>query len=245
MILIDSREGSKEMVGMISEGILAQLEFGDACFEGKGPDGNITVGVERKRVGDLLNSIATGRLSGHQIPGMLETYDKSYLIVEGKWRGNKDTGYVEEHLYGRKWRVYDRGRKFKVRDVWSYLTTIENVGVTVRITADLLKTCQAIEFLFHWWNKGWMEHKSHLALHKGGVRRDGSRSMFLNPMKPSLVRRIAEELPGVGFDRALAVERKFESVRSMFEASEEEWRNVEGIGKVTAKTAWEALHIQK
>jgi DNA integrity scanning protein DisA with diadenylate cyclase activity len=66
-------------------------------------------------------------------------------------------------------------------------------------------------------------------------------SALLRPGKPSLLRRIAIELPNIGYERVAIVE-KFGTVRRMFEATEEEWRNLEGIGKVTAKNCWEALH---
>ena len=57
-----------------------------------------------------------------------------------------------------------------------------------------------------------------------------------------MIRRIASELPGVGGQRAMDVEKYFMTVGNMFVASEEDWRGVEGFGKLTARKAWEALH---
>ena len=47
---------------------------------------------------------------------------------------------------------------------------------------------------------------------------------FLCPGKPSLVRRIAAELPGVGWERALAVEKRFRTIEDLMIATEEELR---------------------
>ena len=35
---------------------------------------------------DLVSSLRTGRLSGHQLPGLVSSFDFSYLLVEGTWR---------------------------------------------------------------------------------------------------------------------------------------------------------------
>ena len=70
-------------------------------------------------------------------------------------------------------------------------------------------------------------------------------SAFLRPQKATLLRRVAAELPGIGFDRARNVEDFFGSIESMFWAGEDDWKKIEGIGKVTAQMAWEALHGKK
>ncbi len=235
MIFIDSREGSHSMAHLITDSILVTLDYGDAAFTGSGPDGDVSVGIERKRIGDLLNSIATGRLSGHQLPGLLAEYDKVYLIVEGVWRGNPQTGEIEgPRRHG--WAGISHGRTFHYQDVWAYLTTLENTGVTVRTTRNMGETCRMIENLEHWWNKGWERHKSHLAMHK--VTHP---TALLRTSQPSLIRRIASELPLIGFDRSRVVEACFKSVRDMINADEKTWANVPGIGKVTAKSVVKAV----
>jgi ERCC4-type nuclease len=66
--------------------------------------------------------------------------------------------------------------------------------------------------------------------------------MLIRTEKPSLIRRIASEFSGIGWERARAVEKHFGTLRKMFEAEESEWREVEGIGKLTAKKCWTVLH---
>ena len=57
----------------------------------------------------------------------------------------------------------------------------------------------------------------------------------------SLVRRVAKELPGIGWERSLLVEETFDSVRTMVNAPLEEWLEIEGIGKGIATKVQEEL----
>ena len=237
MIWIDDREGSKELADLVTDGILTRLDCGDVMFMGYGPKGEVEIGMEYKKVGDLVNSIATGRLSGQQIPTMMGKYYKSYLIVEGMWRGNHRDGEVEV-MMGSRWKTLNTGRrKFTYKGIWAYLCTMENMtGIIIKTTTDKTETVALIEAIYGWWQKPWKSHSAHLQMHKVGPP-----TAFMTVEKPSLVRRIAAELPSVGWGRSLEVEKKFESVEEMCMASEEEWMEIEGIGRATAKQVWEAL----
>src|ERR1035437_8002080 len=107
MILVDLRIGSKYLLAPLKaagfEAQLVELEFGDIAFEGKGPNGTtLNIGVELKVLGDLVNSLRTGRLAGHQLPGLLKTYDYAWLLVEGEWRANA-AGQVTTQKRRRLW----------------------------------------------------------------------------------------------------------------------------------------------
>lgn len=236
MVLIDDRVGSRELVDLISNSILVHLDYGDAAFEGNGPDGSIKIGVERKALGDLVQSISSGRLSGYQLPGLLEVYQKVYLIVEGLWRGSRKDGTIEVFRHG-KFKSLGES-KFTSKRVWGYLTALNaSTGVQVFITSDMVETALVVEELHQWWGQKWEKHHAMTMMNKLNPP-----SAYLRPGKPSLLRRIAIELPNIGYDRVMQVEKAFGTVNKMFEATEEEWRMVEGIGKVTAKNAWKALH---
>lgn len=237
IIYIDDRVGSKELVDLVEDAIPVSLEYGDICFTGNGPDGQVEIGIERKKIGDLINSISSGRLSGHQIPGLLDTYYRTYIIAEGICRENPTTGELEV-LRATKWTHLDRGRrKFAYRDVWAYLTTIETMtGIVVRHTANTMETVRHIEWLYRWWSKKWEAHHGHLQLHKP------PQTILLRVEKPSLIRRVASELTGIGWMRSREVEKTFGTLRKMFEAKESEWRGIEGIGKLTSRKAWRELH---
>src|SRR5260370_42363568 len=94
MMLIDEREPIEEMQILLrphGKDVYSQhLDFGDYAFDGYGPRGVVLVGVERKRIDDIVNSIHSGRFAGHQLPGLIETFDYSYLVIEGMFRRGDD-----------------------------------------------------------------------------------------------------------------------------------------------------------
>ena len=104
MIQIDERTGSAELQSLFPPGvptIVGRLEFGDFAFLGNGPeDEPVSIGVERKGIRDLLNSMVTGRLVGHQLIGLVNNYHYVYIVVEGLWRFNPTDGMMEEHSNG-------------------------------------------------------------------------------------------------------------------------------------------------
>ena len=82
MILVDDRIGAVEIAPLLgSPNVTCRLEFADFAWSGNGPDGQVDIGVERKSLLDLLASMTTGRLSGHQMVGLTAQYDWVYLLV--------------------------------------------------------------------------------------------------------------------------------------------------------------------
>ena len=73
------------------------------------------------------------------------------------------------------------------------------------------------------------------------------KKFFTSPMspvlltRPSLVRRVAKELPGIGWERSLAIEQRWPTVREMVNASTNEWVELDGIGKGIASRINEEL----
>ncbi len=242
MIYIDSRVGSCELVDLIDDSILVNLDYGDISFEGNGVDGRIQIGIERKTWGDLINSFRSGRLVGHQIIGLLENYQKVYLICEGIIRENKKSGMIEEWRHG-KWMKVDYSKserarqRFAYRAVWKHLITLETkLGIEIRVTVDLNETARMIEVLYGWWSEPWESHKSHIQTYVS------NQTALLRPSKPSWPVQFASVLPGIGWSRAIVIGKHFGSVVNMIEADEATWRSVDGIGKVIANNIWKSLH---
>ncbi len=246
MIYIDDRIGSKELADLIDNSILVSLDFGDVSFEGNGAEGKIQIGIERKTWGDLINSFRSGRLVGHQLIGLLENYQKVYLICEGIIRENKKSGVIEEWRHG-KWKKVDyseseRARqRFAYQAVWKHLITLETkLGIEIRVTADLGETTRMIEVLHEWWGEPWESHRSHL---QQQVNNPPTTFALLRPGKPSWPVQFAVNLPvRVGWQKAVAIEKHFGSVPLMIEASVAQWMEVDGIGKTLANQIWRALH---
>jgi ERCC4-type nuclease len=237
VITIDGRQGSSELAPLFPHDIpttISHLDYGDFYFMGHGPDCSyVSVGVERKAIKDLLNSMTTGRLSGHQLPGLTQQYEYVYLLVEGLWRFNPISGVLET-MVGPSWQdACLGGRRFMAKEIVGFLNTLAiKAGIQVVYTHSQRETVQTIVALYHWWNsKNWDQHDSHLAPHK--VHKGAQGQVQL--VKPSLVRRIAAELPLIGWGKSLAVAEYFPSVRIMMTATEQQWRDIPGIGKGIAK----------
>jgi ERCC4-type nuclease len=219
---------------------VGKLDFADFFFLGNGPEGEyVSIGIERKAIKDLLNSMVTGRLSGHQLPGMTQQYDHVYILVEGEWRFNPDSGILESRN-GAWWNDVSLGpRRFMAKEVVGFLNTLQiKAGVHIVYSHNQRETVQVITSLYHWWNsKQWDSHTSHLSPSK--VHKGNSGEVMLR--KPTLVRRIAAELPLIGWGKSKAVEEYFPSVVQMVTASEKEWREIPGIGVGIAKGVVEEL----
>jgi ERCC4-type nuclease len=240
---LDSRVGSVELAPYFnSYGLkpqITRLDFGDVDFMGRGPSGECAVVVERKVINDLIQSMQSRRLSGHQLPGLADGYDVCYLIVEGIWRpGNQD----QLEIRNGQWRESPRGG-FSYRAIDHYLTSLEQrAGVIYRRTSTPRETVACIVNLFRWWReKAWDEHRSHDMLY--APVSDGRRmSMYVR--KPNLVEKVACQLPGVD-RKARDIAAKFANVRELALADEATWQSIKGIGVKGAKTIVRAIGGQE
>lgn len=232
-LMIDPRAGSVELIAPLSAAGLpveeTTLLFGDIAFVGRGEGGTtITVGLEHKKLGDLVNSLDTDRLVGHQLPGMLRTYERGYLVIEGDW-DTDDSGrivvpskfkHLKTPLKGappasvllqRVWTLEHRGG---LRVFWA-----KTQKETIRYVCSLYRA---------WTDRDLDQHRSHLAMHAPDLDK-----ALLQPV--SLKRQIAAQLPGVGYTKSEAVDRHFPTITAMINAPEEDWMLIDGIGKTLAR----------
>lgn len=228
MILVDSRIGSKELIPYIqrmgAKVQQSQLEFGDACFEGNGQDGRICIGIERKALSDMINCINDARYSAHQRPGMLSMYNHSILMVEGVWKPDTASGYMLELVRGISWRPFQRERYHKL---FRYLLTLQFSGTCVIITRDIEHTAYNICECFHYFQKKWEDHTSLMETQKLNIPELRG--------KPSLVRRWASDLEGVGVKLSMEAEKVFKTPFELAEADESKWMQIEGISAKLAR----------
>jgi ERCC4-type nuclease len=238
-IYVDNRVGSKELISHISNTTqLTRLEYGDVFWLGHGPDGPCTVCVERKTIGDLVSSIDSGRLSGHQLLGMLNSYDYVYLLVEGIWHSG-DEGILERYVRGR-WRPLVYGnRQYMAREVENYLNTLAvTCGVHVWRTQTIGDTGSWIDHTHSWWSKPWDHHQSHRQF-----RVDVPPSQGALLRRPSLLRRCLKEFDGVGWGKSKDLAARYHNLYEFaMEVQEAELRKVPGIGKILADKIMRQIH---
>lgn len=255
MILLDPREGSVDLFAHLEAlGLnvkLQTLESADVAFTGNGPQGEgcAWIGVERKRVRDMLGSIRSGRFSGHQLPNLVHQYDFPFLLIEGSWRPSEDDeGLLEEGWPSRP--VVIGKSRFLYREFSRFQFTIQVAAqVPVLRSSSRHETAHLIRDLWVWFNqKSWSEHRAHMAFNLT--------SDIGHIEKPGLVRRVAKELPGIGWEKSHLVEDEFGTVLEMAQSwvadDERRWASIHGelkpdgrrrpgIGKVIAKRVMAAI----
>ncbi len=240
-MLVDDRAGSKDLMKYrtIKEiATLTRLDSGDVAIAGNGPQGDVLVGVEVKSTWDVLSSANTGRLQATQVPAMLKTYDVSWLLQYGTYRPSPTDGSLQIRKKG-KWTSFAIGSKYVPYGyIEALFFDLAALGVKVKHVSDMAEAAAWLGVLYRWWQKPWKAHK--------GMRTfDRSRDVTLMPSMDQdvyLRAKIAAQLPGVGFERAVAVANHFTSVVHMVTADEGEWAKVPGIGKVVARSAVRAMH---
>lgn len=205
-LYVDSRVGSIELLpALLKLGLPAEkamLDEGDFAFEGNGSYGTVLVGVERKVVSDLVQSVQTKRIND-QLGRMTPTYDYLWLLVEGVWGSDR-----QGRLTWRKgWRGAQRiPGGFTEDGLAKALLSLElrtQAGADGRLrikqTFTQHHTAVWLSSLFHsFTDKPWSGHTSHLGSHEPTA---------FQPL--SLFRRIVQQLPDVGLSTSLALEQAY------------------------------------
>lgn len=238
MILVDDQSGSNALYPYIAkitnEVIMTRIDppFGDIVWAAEGPDNQIlNIAVEYKRLSDVLDCMVSGRFTGHQLPGLIANYQRVHLLIEmGRTRIDRDTGVMQQLKDdGRWWTVTRKGQGFTSRELHHWIQTLEeHAGIRVHSTYDKSESARWVVNRHSWWTyKGWDEHTSLKQFHV-------QTPQFAQIVKPGIVRRVAKELSGLGWERSEAAAKKFKSVREMINANEKTWREVEGVGPTIA-----------
>lgn len=203
------------------------LAFGDFAFFGWGEGHTpISISVERKRILDAINSVRDGRLAA-QVVRARRVHQVVYIIVEGRFRPGID-GLIELPRRG-GWVVVEPAMEYRRLD--NSLNTLHHAGFLVRRTETPRETAEVVLNLYHWWQRPPEEHTTGQGIYQGHMSLRGL----------SLLRRMAQELPGIGWELSARVEQSFESVQEMVGADVDRWQQIEGIGKGKAEAVVRGL----
>lgn len=234
MILVAHETGSRELLPIIQrigeEAQLANLPYGDFAFEGNGPKGPMTIGVERKTLHDMLHCIDDARFAGFQAHGMRAFFGVRILIVEGLYKPHDNDGYLMEGFKGGA--VYAacryRSRVNPYSKLSNYLLSVSLSGIHVIRARDAYNTAYEICMAYRYFQKPWSAHTSMQEIQSLALAEVGG--------KPSLCRRWASQIDGIGVRLSSDIERYFMGKPRMLAlASESDWANIKGLSQNTAK----------
>lgn len=198
------------------------LDFGDLAFTGKGVGGRpVSVGIEFKKLGECVSALRTGRLQGHQRPGMYGAtglYDYCWLLVEGELLYDK-AGHLQRRAGKRVLKPLPGG--MGVSELLKRIQTLHLCGgLNPWWTQNRADTLKFIEALYRTWTDQDLDkHKSHLAIYQAPTL-----------VPPTRTQAAFNAWPTIGMKTSAALERHFGSVRRASNATVEELAGVEILG---------------
>jgi ERCC4-type nuclease len=248
MVIVDRRGGSageegarKRLTALRARGVdcdLGTLDFGDYAIAGNGPDNTtVMVGVELKRSSDILNSLRSNRLTGHQIPGMVEMYEgRAWLLTEGIWREGRNGDW---EVYQGSWQTFSAGSKtVQMADIEKWiLSTVTFGGLMYWHTAVQSDTARFIANLDAMWcEKAYEDHKTYDVIY----RKPPDRVSFT---APSDFVQMVSVIKKVGWEKAKALEERFDGDwERLMAASAQDLQECPGVGETIADNILKTLH---
>jgi hypothetical protein len=205
MFLLDDREKGFEAAlrssGAVPE--VTRLDCADFAFILP----HVTVGIERKSVGDLLRVIADSRFVSEQLPCLATTYNRVYLLVEGLYKKDAETGLLLTRT-GSTWqpKLWGRRNGWTYAEVERWLTSREEDGIRLRRTNGPTETAQMLVEMYSEFAKPPEKRRSGTGLYVAPITNpDGSPLLF----PPSDTRKVASLMPGIGNDKSALVADEF------------------------------------
>lgn len=206
------------------------LYYGDAACVGAPVNGTGTLwSGERKKLGDMLSCIRSGRHIEQVRRAYQAGWNKQTLIVQLDQPIRKGIGGLLEVRQGKSWVAHNStGREFSYNEFADYLNEIYWLGgVQVIMTRSTKQSAEAIYDVHRVLSKPPEAHHILDQFYSAPIPRVSLLGV------PSLIRRMSKELPGIGWELSERVEAKFGTVREMAAGSDDAWLDIEGIGQRT------------
>ncbi len=225
--------------------IVLPVKHGDVNFYGyaDGDGKPIRVCVERKHLRDLCGCIYSGRYLAQVRAAYAAGFRYQVLVVEADTvRPGPDTGLVETLAFTQVRQSGGLGLRQSLRRSWQavtprisysqfdqFLTEIQrDLGVIYKRSHNVAETAAIIHALWRNCQRAPDQHHSLRTFYTPAYKVD-----LLQ--RPGLVRRVAKELSGVGWERSGEIARRFRSVQEMCSAGVSDWMQIPGIGRTLAR----------
>ena len=224
-ILCSSLPNDRDMIHALGSVAVPTILFTDCCFGSV--DGKI-VCIERKKIGDMAQCVNDGRFL-HQMQTCKENGgDILCLILEGRYRRNPEDGWLEIPVWGinphtmrraEVWQPVKPAMQFSRFD--QYLTElVRDADIIIKHAEDVRGTADVIRALYKNFQTLPDQHQSLKQFFK-------SPAPSVQLARPGLVRRVAAELSGLGWEWSAVVDKHFHSVREMVNADRSTWAGLE------------------
>ncbi len=215
-LLMDKRghEGIRKLLYDIGEDTI--LDSGDISF--KTPDGTTCL-IEIKEVGDLLNSISSGRLHDQCVRMFRASPNMSFLIRQGKISSTND-GFLVVGLHITGW---------KFSSVQGVIVDLAMKGIITLDSTSDYTTALTIRTIY---NQSMMTN--------GRVQIRTPKMFHLNSDTESQ-ERVLSSFPGINLVTAQALLQRFHTLRRIFTATPGELMDCSGVGQSRVKTITDVL----
>ncbi len=234
MILITTAKNDRELIPLFgSNAFPCNIPFGDFNHYGVWTEGKgVWVCGDRKKFTDMENCISDHRHL-EQIRAAREAgFDFVYVVFEADW---KDTPAGIQYKTN-KW----KDARIGATQLRAYLLQLQYyAGVPVFQTKNKRETVALVLAIEKMFQKPPEEHSSLLGFHSQPEPVIGLLG------RPSLLRRIVKEFPGLGWELSARVEAKAvekgHDIKELIKWTMSEWEEVPGIGKGLSYQITEAL----
>jgi len=224
-----------------------ELKCGDVNFLANWTDDEqVWVWGERKKLGDLVTCATdSGRLLRQVQEAHQAGFKFLFLIIEAIYRRDPTSGLLQTRN-GKDWQDYHINPKDKKSKtipysrISGYLNQLRYyLGVHIYHTASVRETALTIMDIYGMFQTPPEDHNS---LKQFATTPEPVASFL---QKPSLIRRMVKELPGIGWDRSKDIEAELGSAKRLCEVlsggDREALLGIEGIGKKTVDNIQVAL----
>lgn len=183
------------------------------------------VGVQRKEIHDLIQSLGDGRLQREV--GQAGSLDLAYVLIEGPLQWRKDGTW-----FGGHWGVRHRFSKKHLAGL-SFSLTAQGIGVAHTQTAE--QTIQWIKWFYEW------THKTNHTFLKARPKPRGAWGTATNE---DFQVHLLQGFQGVGPGTAAKIIEFFGGVPLRWACTMDELQKVPGIGKGRARSMFDAVSVR-